>query len=217
MKTANHIDALFWDNDGVLVDTEKLYFRASRETLTEAGINLTWDQFCEISLRRGQSLFDLAAQAGISSKQCEQMRKRRNLLYGRLLSSNTEVIDGVRETLEKLYGTVPMAIVTSSLRDHFDIIHAGSGLLGFFDFILTREDYVHSKPHPEPYLTAVQKVGVPAHRCLVVEDSKRGLLSARQANIPCVVVDSVADSEEFPGACAVVSSVKHLPELLHRP
>ncbi|HKL48567.1 MAG TPA: HAD family hydrolase [Desulfuromonadales bacterium] len=214
MKTTSRIEALFWDNDGILVDTEKLYFRASRETLAEAGIILTWDQFCDISLGRGQSVFDLAAQAGRSSKQCEKMRKERNLLYARLLRSETEVIDGVRETLETLYGTVPMAVVTSSLRDHFDIIHSGSDLLGFFDFILTREDYVHSKPHPEPYLTAVQKIGVPAHRCLVVEDSKRGLLSARRANIPCVIVGSAPDSAEFPGAWAVVPSVNRIPELL---
>ncbi|MFO7982123.1 MAG: HAD family hydrolase [Desulfuromonadales bacterium] len=214
MKIPGSVDALFWDNDGVLVDTEKLYFRASRETLAEVGINLSWDQFQEISLRQGKSVFELAVQTGHSPQDCEQMRQKRNQLYAQLLRSDSEVINGVRETLETLYGTVPMAIVTSSLRDHFDIIHAGSGLLGFFDFVLTREDYVHSKPHPEPYLAAIQKFGVPSHRCLVVEDSERGLLSARRANVPCVVVGSASDSAAFPGASAIVPSVLHIPALL---
>ncbi|NIR34448.1 MAG: hypothetical protein GWO11_09145, partial [Desulfuromonadales bacterium] len=79
------VRALLWDNDGVLVDTEKLYFRASREVLAENGIELTWDSFREISLRQGRSVFDLAKQADFSPSACEQMRVHRNALYSRLL------------------------------------------------------------------------------------------------------------------------------------
>ncbi|NIQ96969.1 MAG: HAD family hydrolase, partial [Desulfuromonadales bacterium] len=109
---------------------------------------------------------------------------------------------------------VPMAIVTSSLRHHFDIIHEKSGLLPFFDFVLTREDYKHSKPHPEPYLTALQQLGIAPHHALVVEDSERGLHAARRAEIPCVVVAEKAGSGSFQGAQAVVPSVDRILPLL---
>lgn len=211
------IEAILWDNDGVLVDTEKLYFRASREVLAENGIDLTWDAFRDISLRQGRSIFDLAQNAGCPAGTRERMREQRNALYSRLLRSDTEVIDGVRQTLEKLHGKIPMAIVTSSLRRHFDIIHENSDLLPFFDFVLTREDYDRSKPHPEPYLTALERLGIGPRNALVVEDSERGLRSALRAEIPCVVVASTAGADDFSEALAVVPSVASIPSLLSFP
>ena len=56
---------ILWDNDGVLVDTEGLYFQACREVLGSVGVDLTLDQFQEISLRRGESVLVLAAGRGI--------------------------------------------------------------------------------------------------------------------------------------------------------
>jgi HAD superfamily hydrolase (TIGR01509 family) len=214
MKKLSAVDAILWDNDGVLVDTEKLYFRASRDTLAEAGIDLTWDMFLEISLRQGQSVFTLAKKSGLSQQKCEQLRLKRNHHYTQLLQEEATVINGVEETLQHLHGKIPMAIVTSSQRDHFDIIHRHSGLLGFFDFVLTREDYGQSKPHPEPYLTALARLDIPAHRCLVVEDSERGLQSARQARIPCIVVSSNHGSGDFAGAHAIVPAIVDIPSLL---
>ena len=59
---------ILWDNDGVLVDTEGLYFRATRTVLAEVGIELTPEQFKEISLKRGESTFLLAVEQGISRR-----------------------------------------------------------------------------------------------------------------------------------------------------
>jgi beta-phosphoglucomutase-like phosphatase (HAD superfamily) len=61
---ASMIKAIFWDNDGVLVDTEGLFFRANQETLAGIGIPLRWEQFEEISLARGESVLRLAADPG---------------------------------------------------------------------------------------------------------------------------------------------------------
>ena len=72
-----------------------------------------------------------------------------------------------------------MGIVTSSRRLHFETIHEKSGLLPYMDFVLTREDYVESKPHPEPYLAAAALLGVDPTRCLVLEDAPSGGAAAR--------------------------------------
>ena len=55
------VEAILWDNDGVLVDTEHLFFESTRTTLTQVGIHLSVEQFLELSLRQGRSAFDLAA------------------------------------------------------------------------------------------------------------------------------------------------------------
>ncbi len=81
-----------------------------------------------------------------------------------------------------------MGIVTSSQRIHFAAIHEKSGLLSYFEFVLTREDFANAKPAPDGYREGLRRRGLPAKECLAVEDSERGLVSARAAGLECVVV-----------------------------
>ncbi len=92
------------------------------------------------------------------------------------------------EALAELSKYVRMAIVTTSKRADFDIIHEQRQIWQFMEFVLVREDYKLAKPHPEPYLTGLQRFGAAKEEALVVEDSARGLESAVAAGIDCVVV-----------------------------
>lgn len=199
------IEAVLWDNDGVLVDTEALYFAATREVLAEIGIDLTTELFIRISLKQGQSAFDLALARGVPPEAVERMRIDRNRRYNDLLRNGVRILDGVEDALRRLQGKVLMGIVTSCLKQHFDIIHSGTGLLSFFDFVLTREDYEKSKPDPEPFLTAAAQNGLEPADCIIVEDSARGLAAARAAGIRCIMVPNhLTKRSNFSGAYRVV-------------
>ena len=211
------IRAIFWDNDGVLVDTEKLYFQATRELLQKAGVELTEALFRRISLQEGRSAFDLALEKGVSQQQIDRLHEERNRRYTELVEEGVRILDGVEETLAKLSGRVLQAIVTSSRRAHFDAIHTGTGLRSHFDFILTREDYLLSKPDPEPYRLAVTRSGFRAEECLVVEDSERGLRAAFAAGIRCIVVpNDLTRGGEFAGAWRVLPSCREIPGEIER-
>jgi len=205
------IRALFWDNDGVLVDTEVLYFQATRETLARTGVVLTEALFKRISLAEGQSAFSLAAEQGIAQDEIDRLHAERNRRYLELLQNGVRVMDGVREALEGLRGKVVQGIVTSSRREHFDAMHRGTGLLPYFDFILTREDFTLSKPHPEPYLKALAQCGFRPEECLVVEDSPRGVEAAVAAGLRCLAVpnDLTRDSA-FSGAWRVIGGCREI-------
>ena len=206
------IRAVFWDNDGVLVDTEKLYFQATRELLQEAGVNLTEMLFQRISLREGRSAFDLALEKGVSQQEIDLLHAERNRRYTELVTGGVRILDGVEETLAKLGGRVLQAIVTSSRRAHFDAMHAKTGLRSHFDFILTREDYALSKPDPEPYRLAMKRSGCRPAECLVVEDSERGLRAAVAAGIRCIVVpNDLTRDGEFAGAWRILRSCREIP------
>ena len=202
---------ILWDNDGVLVDTEGLYFRATQTILQEVGIDLTVEQFKETSLRRGESTFALAVEHGIAAAEIPWLRAERDRLYADLLGSQSWVIDGAEEVLRSLHGRVRMGVVTSSRKAHFDIAHAKSGLIPFLDFVLAREDYQHTKPHPEPYLTAMARYGLRSGECIVVEDSERGLTAATAAGLPCLIVLSEWTKDgNFGGACRVLKSIREV-------
>jgi len=199
------IKAVFWDNDGVLVDTEILYFRATRDILSRVGVDLTVAAFIDISLRQGRSVFDLAERAGLSPEGVEKLRDDRNRLYGEMLECGIRIMDGVEQSLRELKGRVSLGVVTSSRREHFLKMHQETGLLDYFDFILTREDFHHAKPHPEPYREAVKRVGCAAEDCLAVEDSERGLVSASAAGIRCLVVpNDLTRDQDFSKASRIL-------------
>ena len=206
---------VLWDNDGVLVDTEGMYFQACREILATVGVDLTLDQFKEISLRRGESTFVLAADQAVSAEEVDRLRKKRDRLYVELLGSRTCVIDGAEKVLRSLHGQVRMGVVTGSQRQHFQAIHDRSGLIQYMDFVLTREDYTQSKPHPEPYLTAIQRHDLRPDQSVVIEDSERGLASATAAGVECIVVLSEwTRGGDFSDALAVVDSIAGVPEVV---
>jgi len=206
------VKALLWDNDGVLVDTEKLYFRATREVLSEVGIDLSRDLFIRISLEQGRSAFDLAAEQAVSQEVIARLRDDRNKRYSELLRKGVRVLDGVENTLRQLHGRVVMGVVTSSRKEHFDNIHASTGLLRYFNFVLTREDYEKSKPNPDPFLTAMRQNGLRPEHCIIVEDSERGLAAAKAAGIRCIVVPTrLTRGSDFQGAYRVLDSVQQVP------
>ena len=205
---------LLFDNDGVLVDSERLYYEANRRILASCGVELDHATFVEYSLTRGIGVFGLVP--GIDAAGEAALRDRRNACYDELLATASEalVIPGVPAVLDRL-AAYPKAIVTSSRKDHFATIHRRSGLLARFDFVLAQGDYARSKPHPDPYLAAVTRFGAAPAACVVIEDSPRGLASARAAGIPCVVVRSPFTRHlAFAGAVAVIDELAALPEVL---
>ncbi len=107
-----------------------------------------------------------------------------------------------------------MGIVTSSRRDHFDVIHGRTDLLKYFDFVLTSGDFKRSKPHPDPYLMAIERSGLQPDECIAIEDSERGLEAATLAGIRCIVIPTALTRGcDFASAHRVVSSVTDVPEL----
>ncbi len=207
--------AILWDNDGVLVDTERWYFQSTREVLATVGIDLTEALYFEHFLASSGGVWHLAAARGIGETKIEALRQRRNERYRTYLEQQPLVILGVREVLEALRPHFKMGIVTSSRRDHFETIHRRTGLLGFFDFALTLEDYDRSKPEPDPYLAGIARTGCTPAECLAIEDAPRGLAAARAAGIDCWVIPTdLGRMADFSGAARILRNVQELPTLL---
>ncbi len=207
--------AIFWDNDGVLVETEHLYFRATQHVLASAGVSLSAEQYVQLFLVQGRGAWHLARAQGASADDVERLKAERNALYARWLGEAPRPVEGVHDVLTALQGKYVMAVVTSCRRDHFEQIHRSSGLLPYFDFVLTAGDYARSKPEPDPYLAAIERSGIEPEACVAVEDSERGLIAATRAGIRCLVVPSgLTVGGTFSGAHRVLASVRDIPSAL---
>jgi HAD superfamily hydrolase (TIGR01509 family) len=122
---------------------------------------------------------------------------------------------GVTTVLEALHGKYVMGVVTSSRKDHFDVIHQRTNLLKYFDFVLTASDFTRVKPDPEPYLRAVARTGLDPADCVAIEDSARGLTAAKGAGIRCIVVPTpLTRGATFTGAERVLDNINDLLAVL---
>ena len=203
------IKAIFWDNDGVLVDTERFYFEATKQILSSVGFNLSKEQYVDLFMVQGGGAWRLLSQQGYSDEQIDKLRNDRNELYVELLCrEESTVIDGVKETLDKLKDRYYMGIVTSSRRSHFKITHRSTDLLKYFNFVLAAEDYTNFKPHPEPYLLALERSGFSKEECVVIEDSERGLKSAKDAGLKCFIIpNELTKNSDFSKADKVLDNI----------
>ncbi|AXH14772.1 HAD family hydrolase [Malaciobacter mytili LMG 24559] len=205
---------ILFDNDGVLVETEAWYYQANYDILKTLDIHLAFEEYQKIMIRGGTA-WELAFNQGYSLKEVENLKEKRDELYQHYLQTKDITIAGINETLEELSKKYKMAIVTTSTRVNFELIHKNRGITKYMDFILCVEDYERAKPHPEPYLKALEKFNATANEAIVVEDSQRGLDSAYSANIDCIIVkNEFTKSHNFNKAKHFIDKFENLKELL---
>ncbi|MBM7863971.1 HAD superfamily hydrolase (TIGR01509 family) [Lentzea nigeriaca] len=196
------------------MDTEFWYFQAGARALAEIGVILDKDQYLS-DMGQGLGTWAQAKAAGVDEHTIGRQRAVRDAYYQEYLRTESIEIEGVVETLAELSKFVRMAVVTTAKRADFDIIHEKRRISQFMDFVLAREDYTLAKPHPEPYLTGLDRLGASREETLVVEDSARGLRSAVAAGIDCAVVhNEFTKGHDFSGARYRIRTLAELKETI---
>lgn len=207
--------AILFDSDGVLVDTERLFFEATRATFASAGVTLTGQQWAHWFLGHGKRSREIAELCGIPATGIESLIAARDALFWQFIDRGTPVFPGVPSALAILSRHYRLAVVTGASRNHYDRVHASTALSHFFEAVITSDDYEHVKPHPQAYLTALNRLGLQPEACMAVEDSPRGASSAVAAGLSCVVIPTpLTDRRLCPPACSFVADVSCLANAL---
>lgn len=205
---------ILFDNDGVLVDTENWYFEASKKKLAELGYDLSFEKYMKIMIA-GENVWGEPRADGYSEEEIAKFIAKRDEYYKEYIRTKDIYIDGVEEVLKDLRKDFKMAIVTTSKREPFELIHKDENLLKYMDFVLVREDYKISKPNPEPYLKAIEKFGCSKEEAIIIEDSQRGLQAAVNAGIDCIcVANEFTKSHDFSQAQYRIDSLDELKKFL---
>lgn len=207
---------VFWDNDGVLVDTERLYMEANRLIFAELDEPLDEERYRELFLRHAHGLQKVLGVRGFSPEAIETWRCRRNACYHDLLGRAQDLLlPHAQSVLATIGRTCRMAIVSSTLRRHFDQVHQRTGIPSHMAFVVTAEDCTRFKPDPQPYQIALRRAGIAAADAVVVEDSERGLRAAQAAGLACIMVPhALTRGDHFDGALAVLDSLQDIPRVL---
>jgi len=186
-------EAILFDFDGVLVDSEPVHFECWRDVLKPFGIRLDWETYRArfIGISDLAMLRDLALlrQPPVEVELLWQQYPRKRALFRQKMLEGAPITPAVRELLAGL-GGMRLAVVSSSGRDEIEPILTAGGIRACFGALVCREDVTEYKPAPAPYLKAAELLGV--RRALVVEDSPAGIASGKAAGFDVLEVSEAA-------------------------
>lgn len=209
------LKAVIFDCDGVIVDSEPLHMSLIQELLREKGVSVSKEEYLSSYLAMDDnSCFRQA----LKDKGCvfteadiQKLIETKTGLYKEKASKNLVILPGVVEIVMALSQKFPLAVASGALRDEVDLMTESAGVKQYFDVIVAAEDVENSKPAPDAFLKAAADLGklfpdknIQPDNCLVIEDSKHGIISAQKAGMKCVAVGTTYPLEELSSADKVV-------------
>ena len=212
-----HYSALLFDLDGTLIETIALYERAVIAAFKEIGLTITAERFRD-DYMEGKHLLEILKEFGLDETHVPTLREHRDRLYEELLRTEVQWLPGAKETLDRLKGTIPMAIVTGSWMSYLDAISQCLDIKSYTDVIVTADE-IHKfmKPHPHGLLLAADRLGVDPKECVYIGDQEFDVEASTRAGMPCVLVKGTYTPKGAEkNAAAVVSSFAELDAALKK-
>ena len=190
-------DAILFDFDGVLSDSEPIHWEAWRDTLKPLGIILGWEDYQNhcvgIADLKLLGFFASLSTTAITEESLIPLYDTKRSKFRDILARRDPIPENVRQLLPSLAAR-KLGIVTSSSRTEVEFLLERSGIRRFFQALVCGEDVVNHKPHPEPYLLAANQLE--AKSPLVVEDSESGVASAHAAGFDVERISGPWELEE---------------------
>lgn len=185
-----HFDAVIFDMDGVLIDSEPLWKIAMEEVFRTVGSVLTKQDFQKtVGLRLDEVITFWHKHEGWKNVSPKEVEQQIVLKMVELIRENSAPLVGVIETLNFLKKkNIKIGLATSSYEILINTVLRELEIADFFDVTHSAEHEDYGKPHPAVYLTVAERLHVEPIRCLVIEDSLNGIISAKAAKMKVVCI-----------------------------
>ncbi len=201
---------VIFDFDGVLVDTGWAHKQSWYDLAEAEGLTMSDEFFYSTFGMQNRKIIPMLVGADVSEPEIERMANWKESRYRDIIVQKMTLSDEVRvlvETLEE--AGFLMAVGSSAPRENLDLILGCLGLTRFFKAVVSDGDTIRSKPDPETFLTAAQRIGLPSNRCVVVEDAVQGVQAGKAGGMKVIAVTTTRTRAELEqaGADIVVDSL----------
>lgn len=202
--------AVLFDLDGVLADTERLHWAAYRSVLGEYGVDVDLEVYRHRFIVDGGGPEWACRTYGLPVTPAE-LRARKAPRYLTLLRAQIEPRPGARAAVARFHATHRTAVATNAQRAEVDFIVDRLAFGPLLDATVARQDYVRAKPAPDAYLAAARAVGVPPAACVVIEDTPRGVRAALAAGMRVIAApNELTFDADFTGCFHRLGSLDEL-------
>jgi beta-phosphoglucomutase len=215
------IQAVVFDFDGVLADSEPLHLQAYQEVLSALGVTLSRDEYYARYLGfADEAVFGMVAETygwHVTPARITSLMDEKTRIFDALLADADVLYPGAAECVERLGRDFPLGIASGALRHEILAILERYRLSAQFQFIVAAGDTPASKPAPDPYRRAAALHGVLPDACIAIEDSRWGIESAKAAGLSCIGITNTYPASELDAADDVISSLSEFTrELIRR-
>jgi len=186
------MNAVLWDLDGTLVNSEEYHWQSWRDVLAPEGLSISYEQFLGSFGMKNDPIMRMWLGEGYTPERSARIADAKEADYRRLAQLHgLTPLPGAREWVARLKAAGwRQAIATSAPRANAEVMLAALDMTSLFDAVVVAEDVSHGKPDPEVFLTAAARVGVPPSRAIVVEDAAAGIEGARRAGMRSIGVNN---------------------------
>ncbi|WMW24721.1 HAD family phosphatase [Methanolobus sediminis] len=209
------LKAVIFDMDGVLVDSMSYHAEAVQHIFDEIGVEMDKQDIFEREGERTVDIVEFLLKKGAGDASIfdiSDIVERYIAEFNRI--AEIRVFDGMQGCLLDLKGRFDLAVVSGSDRP---IVHdiINSQYPGIFSVMVTADDVEHGKPEPDPYLKAIEMLGISGAEAIVIENAPMGVESAKKAGLCCLAVPTYLDAEKFHQADMVIENHTRLVEFLN--
>lgn len=192
------IDAVIFDMDGVIYDTEAFYLKHWIQVFSEYGYEMTKAIYINAMGRGRKKVKEYFKSVFGEDLPIEEMYvKKDKLLFDAIRNKEVPLKPGALEFLSYLKNNnIKTALATSAKRKRLDIQLEDSPIVQYFDAIVCGDDVVNSKPDPEIFLKAAEKIGAKIEKCIVIEDSEAGIKAAHDGKMTAFHVEDLKEADD---------------------
>ena len=199
--------ALIFDLDGVIADTAQFHENAWLQFCKKHDIKITTEQFRnQLFGRSNRETLRILLGKNLPENELQQMVSEKENLFRQLAANNLHTINGLKDFLEEISGNNIQAAVASSapmVNILFSLEQTGTA--SFFDVLVSSDEITHSKPHPEIFLKAAQKINYKPAECVVFEDSYAGIEAGLSAKMKVIAVASTHQPDQLPQNLMIIN------------
>lgn len=200
--------AFIFDLNGTMIDDMDFHIRAWHAILTTLGAELSVEQVKLECYGKNEELLERIFPGRFSNEEMQAMILQKENTYQLEFKPHLKLISGLESFLQKAYAeSIPMGIGSAALPMNINYVLDGLHIRHYFKSIVSAVDVTISKPHPETFLSCAKQLGVEPENCIVFEDSPKGVLAAKTAGMPCVVLTTMHSADEFEGADNILLKV----------
>jgi len=201
--------ALLFDLNGTMIDDMQYHISAWHSLSNSLGANISIERMTAECYGKGEELLERIFPGRFPEEEKKTMILEKETAYQTVFRPHLKLINGLPEFLEKAHNQgLKMAIGSAAIMYNIDFVLDGLNIGHYIDAVVSADDVEISKPAPETFLKCAELLGEDPANCIVFEDSPKGVESAANAGMQCVVLTTMHSEEEFNSYRNIICIVK---------
>jgi beta-phosphoglucomutase len=204
----NNYKAFLFDLNGTMINDMDYHITAWHRILNDLGANITLERMKEECYGKNHELLERTFPRRFSMEEKDQMSLEKERQYQKEFRPQLRLIKGLDNFLDQSNKAgIKMAIGSAAIMFNIDFVLDGLDIRRYFDVLVSADNVKESKPAPETWLSCADQLGLSPEKCLVFEDSPKGVESAANAGMDCIVIITSHRKEEFANYKNVLSFI----------